>query len=145
MVVITHYAPLPQHTSPQQPKTRATSVSAWTARIWLWWACPHAFWVTLCVARTATLVTFSRTGQHVEPGQRSTIRAASPLSQHVTSMPPTGLQSLLNLGQDTGPHAPPGASRPSGAHPYMYSNGDKRPSTINGQTCRLTHARVTKG
>ena len=106
MVVITHYAPLPQHTSPQQPKTQATSVSAWTARIWLWWACPHAFWVTLCVARTATLVTFSRTGQHVEPGQRSTIRAASPLSQHVTPMPPTGLQPCNLRRKRDGAHGP---------------------------------------
>ena len=64
-------------------------------------------------------------GRRVEPGQESFIRAVSPLSQHVTSMLPTGMQSPPNLGQDTGPHAPPGASRPGGAHPYVYSNGDK--------------------
>ena len=57
-------------------------------------------------------------GQRVGPGQGSFIRAASPLSQHVTSGPPMGLQGPPVQGQATGPYAPPpGASRPGGAPP----------------------------
>ena len=57
VVAISHYAPLPQHTSPQQPQ-HGLLLSPHGPRIWPWWTCPYVFWDTLYVASTETLATF---------------------------------------------------------------------------------------
>ena len=145
VVVISHYVPLPQLIPLQQPQ-HGLPVSVWTARIWLWWTCPHAFWDTLCVARTETLATFltRRTACWARTG---VIYSCSVTVKSVCDICATnGFAISAESGTRCKTACPSRWHQDLVVHPpHMYSNGSKQPSMINGQTHRLTHAWVTTG
>ena len=113
-----HYAPPPQHISPQQPQHGLPPPPHGPPGHGHSGPIPMRSGTPIGWQGQQHHLPLPHAGQRVGPGQGSFICAASPLSQHVTSGPPMGLQGSPVQGQATGPYSPPsGASRPSGAPP----------------------------